>query len=103
MTGKSPSAKDVAIGAVTGAFPLLGIAMAKDEGDTAIPIMLYFGGAALAKAVAIYVAPLAATSAALGYGLPQGAGRVMGAHFTGAKGGYPNEVCYYPGLHKCPP
>ena len=57
--------KDVAAGAAIGAFPILAVAGAKDEGGVAVPIMLYFGGAAAAETLAPLVTPAAAVATPL--------------------------------------
>ena len=54
--------KDVATAAAIGAFPILGVATAKDDGGVVIPIVLYFGGAAAAETLAPALTPLAAAA-----------------------------------------
>jgi RHS repeat-associated protein len=100
VKGELPSAQELVIGAV----PVLGIAQAKNHDETVVPTILYVLGPYLVKpaAVAAPVAiPVAAATAALVYGVPQASARGMAAHFLGAKGGYSNLVCAYPGLHPC--
>ncbi len=104
LTGGLPTTAQLAKDTIEGVVPLSDLAQAKDEGDTAIPIMLHFAGAPLAKwfITTFPGAPqVAAGAAALGWGVPQAAGRGIAGHMLGAKGGYGNLVCYYPGMSKC--
>ena len=106
--GELPSATDIA----TSVHPLAALTQAKNHDDTVVPILIWAIGQGfgkqltnLAAAAVEYVAPVAVpvgvATAGLVYGLPQASARGMGAHFTGARGGYSKMVCYYPGLHPC--
>ncbi|MBC7602031.1 MAG: toxin [Ramlibacter sp.] len=94
---KLPSAAEIA----ASLHPIVAIAEAKNHGDTAIPIMLWFGGPLLAKA-ALPAAPIAIpvgiATVGLVYGVPQAAARGMKAHFFSAKS-IEDNICFYPGLH----
>ncbi len=67
LTKGSIDPKDIAAGAAIGAFPILSIAGAKDEGGTAVPIMLYFAGSAIAKMLMSAVARAAYPVAGAAY------------------------------------
>jgi hypothetical protein len=99
VEGRPPTAGEVA-GA---AYPPLALAQAKNHDDTVIPILTWFGGPAVLKAIAsVPLLPqVVLATAGLTYGVPQASARGMAAHFLGAKGGYSNLVCYYPGVHPC--
>ena len=103
LEGRLPRPAEVAA-----AFPPLAVAQATNHGDTAVPIMLWFGGRPLANAAmramaSIPLAPQVGMAAVgLAYGVPQASARGMAGHFLSAKGGYSALVCAYPGLHPCP-
>ena len=106
-TGKI-DANDIAAGAAIGAFPIFAVAGAKDEGGVAVPIMLYFGGAAAVKTLG---AVGYAAAGAVGYpaavvaapvGVVVGTKVLMGAQTTLSHIGGWGSLVRYPGGYGSP-